>query len=194
MNVSQIDEVFAKLSPERLQVYVNVCQDKEQALCLYQKNLALSAECITPLQVCEVVLRTAVADAITFVHGNNWFKNQAFINSLRPIWQDKLTKAVGKLDKGANQAMLIPNLSFAFWQSFLTKRLDNVLWNKAFFIIFKHAPNHQTAAQNRLALHQMLETFADLAIVLPTMSQFLIKIVPIFIKKSSLWWGFVHKN
>lgn len=156
MNASQIDEIFDNLSSERLQTYLNLCQDRQQALCLYQKNMALSASFLAPLQICEVVLRNAIANALTFVHGQNWFKNHLLIKNLLPVWRKELQKALKQLGNHTTQSVLIPNLSFAFWQSFLTKRFDGVLWNKAFFVVFSNAPK-KSVADNRLFLHQSLD-------------------------------------
>lgn len=156
MNASQIDEIFDNLSSERLQTYLNLCQDRQQALCLYQKNMALSASFLAPLQICEVVLRNAIANALTFVHGQNWFKNHLLIKNLLPVWRKELQKALKQLGNHTTQSVLIPNLGFAFWQSFLTKRFDGVLWNKAFFVVFSNAPK-KSVADNRLFLHQSLD-------------------------------------
>ncbi len=154
MNASEIDEIFRQLSSARMQTYLNITQDKLSALQLYELNSTLSSAFIQPLESCEVVLRNAIAEAITNVHGGNWLTNTGFRRSLPHYKRIELEKALENIPlQYINQSRIIPTLSFSFWQSILTRRFDRDIWNREFINIFPNYDREKNIQQNRENLY-----------------------------------------
>lgn len=79
---AQIAEIHRALSPARISTYAAATHchgpDDPAALNLYLWNAQVSAAFLTPLHLCEVVLRNAVDDALAAKYGAAWPWASAF--------------------------------------------------------------------------------------------------------------------
>jgi hypothetical protein len=101
------------------------------ALALYAWNSQVSAAMLSPLHMCEVVIRNAVSEALTVEYGDRWPWNPSFVGSLPEKGKFNMrahlkAQRVGKATTGK----VIPELSFKFWEKMFTGRFDLQIWNK----------------------------------------------------------------
>tara|TARA_A200000159_G_C7324973_1_gene340521 strand:+ start:773 stop:1429 length:657 start_codon:yes stop_codon:yes gene_type:complete len=152
------------LSVSRLSTYENVSfngtpLNTEQALKLYSWNAQISAAFLSPLHLCEVVIRNAISDAIESQYGDKWPWSQAFERSL-PNPQKGYSPRRDLTDAKRGQlttGKVIPELKFVFWEKLLTQRFDQRLWNPYLQTVF---PNHdatKTIPNMRNTLRSLLE-------------------------------------
>mgnify|MGYP000101834819 CR=1 FL=1 len=151
----------AVLSKSRLSTYRSYVtqtignDDLNKALELYAWNAKASSAYLLPLHIYEVVLRNAIADAITLRYGRNWATNTYFENSLPdPAHgyspkQDLLSVRLQHTTVGK----IIPELKFAFWEQMLTKRHDGRIWDTHIKTVFPFLPVTATTAQSRSLLN-----------------------------------------
>ncbi|WP_416421970.1 hypothetical protein RAM80_18810 [Pseudomonas sp. App30] len=104
----------------------------DEALALYAWNARIGGALLTPLHMCEVVIRNAVADALEAVHGSRWPWNPGFERSLpRPLGPGY--NAVADLQTTRARAKstgdVIANLKFVFWEKTFTSRHDTKIWD-----------------------------------------------------------------
>lgn len=83
---SVIRAVRRALSDARLSTFeravVTKSVDDPAPLGLYTWNAVISGALLAPLQVCEVVIRNAVSDALESIYGSEWPWNRSFEGSL----------------------------------------------------------------------------------------------------------------
>lgn len=119
------------LSPPRVSTYLLALRDRppclDRALELYVWNGQLSAALMTPISVCEVVIRNAVDDALTALHGPNWPWDHGFYLSLPQLGRDALVKARTK-PSSTSTGKVIAELSFGFWENMFRASFDAALW------------------------------------------------------------------
>lgn len=119
------------LSPPRVLTYLNALQDHppslNRALELYVWNGQLGAALLTPISVCEVVIRNAVDDALTALHGTNWPWNLGFYLSLPQRGREALVEARSK-PSSTSTGKVIAELSFGFWENMFRASFDAALW------------------------------------------------------------------
>jgi hypothetical protein len=100
------------------------------ALRLYAWNAQVSGALLTPLHICEVVIRNTVATVLESVHGSQWPWVPGFERSLPDPRggysprKDLISARRGKTSTGK----VIPELKFVFWQKMFTQRHDARLW------------------------------------------------------------------
>lgn len=151
----------AVLSVNRLSTYRNYVlqefgsDDLDKALQLYAWNAQTSSAYLLPLHLYEVILRNAIADALSLRYGKNWAYELYFENSLPdPAHgyspkRDLLSVRVQHTTIGK----IIPELKFAFWEQMLTKRHDGRIWNTHIKTVFPFLPVTATTAQSRSLLN-----------------------------------------
>lgn len=160
----QIEEVVKRaLSADRLRTYeraVSATGHRSTPLELYLWNARISAAFLVPLHIGEVVIRNAVSDALTRIHGPQWPWVRGFRDSLPSPASGynprrELQRAALRLNTDA--ADVIPALSFVFWQKIFTQRFDARLWSHCMASVLPGAnvstPWHLTRAQ----IHDDLE-------------------------------------
>lgn len=154
------------LSAPRFATYLRSAgNDRTRALNLYQWNLLVSSALLVPLHVLEVALRNAVVEAIEAVHGGTWPWTQGFIRSLpnpRPPAYNPKRDLSNCADNQPTAGKVVAELKFAFWESMLTKRHQNRLWDKHFFHVFPDAPRGVTSDQRRSELRANIEEIRKL--------------------------------
>ena len=104
--------------------------DRKLPLQLYMWNAQLSGAFLVPLHICEVIIRNAIAQTIKRKYGPHWPCSPAFLKSLpsprntyNPLHDLKNTTSTVQVAD-----MVVPKLSFVFWQHMFTKRHHSRLW------------------------------------------------------------------
>ena len=149
-NIAHTDHarIETALSAIRLQSYAahDALTDTVRSLARCVWDAKVAAAFLWPLQICEVCLRSAIAQAIALSFGRDWINSATFIRALPQEMDDALknakSKAAGSVDK------TITELSFGFWRGMLTKRFDNHIWSHHLWTVF---PNLLTTLQTAVA-------------------------------------------
>ena len=134
------------------------------ALALYAWNAQVSAALMAPLHVCEVVVRNAVADALTAVYGPDWPWSPVFATSLPQPTQGY--SARGDLMKiraaQPTTGKVIPELKFVFWQTMFTSRFDVRIWHPHLRTVMPHLEAAKTVPQLRGLIYSELDQLRKL--------------------------------
>ena len=163
LNQSEISSITNALSQGRLSTFnSNLITDPIYPIKLYSWNANISGAFLVPLQVCEVVLRNAVSEALSDAYGSNWPWSNNFEISLpgaggsqfRP--KDELIRARSKFRHGRT-SKVIPELPFKFWIHLLTSRYDQRLWNSYLFKCFPNMPMIYSVAGGRNYIYQEMD-------------------------------------
>ncbi len=161
----ELTRLTSTISAPRLGRYVRTCRDNvSTALKLYQWNLEISAAFFLPLQMLEVTVRNAVAEAIEAAYGPNWTHSRSFMFSLSAprkafnARQHLMSIAV----RHTVPSKVIADLNFIFWQKMLVRSLDSPLWNPHLCTVFPNMEKCKTTQQLRTGLHDGLETLRTL--------------------------------
>lgn len=130
------------LSAARIGTYeaaTTVVPSLSGALALYAWNSQVSAAMLSPLHMCEVVIRNAVSDALTFEYGDRWPWNSAFEGSLPTSGKFNMRAHLTSKRKGKpTTGKVIPELAFVFWEKMFTGRFDGQIWNKHLSDVMPH--------------------------------------------------------
>ena len=162
---STINTVKSMLSAARMGTYERVLDEAgnpislAMALELYAWNAQVSAAFLTPLHICEVVTRNAVAEVLEKQYGNRWPWSHGFEQS-RPVSQRGycLTADLQSARRrGQTTGKVIPELKFVFWQKMFTARNDVRLWNPYLMQAFPNLPQGQSVSQSRHLIYNDLE-------------------------------------
>jgi hypothetical protein len=162
-NQAMINAIKTAISPARIATYetaigtANV--DELAALHLYAWNAQVSGALLTPLHLCEVVIRNAVAAALESVYGTQWPWATVFERSLpdprigysprRDLMNARRsTQATGKV---------IPELKFVFWQKMFTQRYDERLWIPYLTSVLPNMDVAKTITERRTMIYQYLD-------------------------------------
>lgn len=158
------------LSSQRLstfEVATTVLPRERGALALYAWNAQVSAAMLTPLHICEVVIRNAVSEALTRVYGAFWPWSPAFIGSLPNSGKWKMRMHLANLGNAMPAATtttgkIIPEISFVFWEKMFTGRFDAQIWMPHLFSVLPNLDATNTVQQARKKINQDLQTVRKL--------------------------------
>ncbi len=131
------------ISQPRFETYLRAeNNDPRAALALYRWNLELSAAFFMPLQICEVAIRNAAAEAIEAEHGDRWPWLQGFRYTLpAPGRGFKPRNELAKVAAShATIGQVIAELKFMFWQYTFTAGQEGRLWVPHLRTVLPHAP------------------------------------------------------
>lgn len=143
------ENIKNSLSQPRLSVYINQTQSLDEALELYRWNAQISSALFTCIQVCEVVIRNAVSEALCNTYGNQWVWDATFSGRLPTYWKNTLQSVANKRNNRNVRKRIdtidkaIPEFTFAFWQSIFTSRFDVDIWNNQLTIILPNIGSSQ---------------------------------------------------
>jgi len=128
---------------------------------LYIWNAQLSGAFLIPLHICEVVIRNAVAQAIKLKYGPHWPCSQAFLKSLPSSPKSYNPKRDLKHVSHNTQTpdIVIPKLSFIFWQQMFTQRHLARLWEPHLGNVMPHLNKSKEIRA------QLKDIYSDLEIV-----------------------------
>ena len=137
--------------------------NRVEALELYQWNLEVSCAFFTPLQVCEVSIRNAIAQAIELTYGATWPYEKSFEISLanpskaysprRNLLQHRNEPTTGKV---------IAELKFVFWERMFTSRHDGAIWNHHLRTVLPNLDSTKSVQQLRKEAFDTLHGIRDL--------------------------------
>lgn len=159
------DAVKRALSADRMGTYENAVarlDTRSSPLELYLWNARISAAFLVPLHIGEVVIRNAVSDALTRIHGPRWPWVQGFADSLPSPSSGynprcELQRATTRCSHGT--AQVVSTLSFVFWQKMFTQRFDVRVWSRCMGTVLpgasEAAPRHVTRARIHNDLEQI---------------------------------------
>ena len=137
--LSTTEDVFkfeTSLSLARLQTYINYA-GPEKALELYIWNARISAAFLLPLQIYEVVIRNAVAEALVYQRGEQWPWSVGFQRSLPKLQRNALMEVLEHPRRKPKTADdVIAAMKFFFWESFFTARMKKRFWDAYLFVVF----------------------------------------------------------
>lgn len=157
----ELTRLTSTISAPRLGRYVRTCRDNTSAaLRLYQWNLEISVAFFLPLQMLEVTVRNAVAEAIEAAYGPNWTHSRSFMLSLSAP-RKAFNARQHLLSIAARHTVpskVIADLNFIFWQKMLVRSLDSAFWNPHLRTVFPNAESDESIQQLRTRLHDGLET------------------------------------
>ncbi|MCX8516878.1 MAG: hypothetical protein ORN29_02170 [Rhodoferax sp.] len=158
-----IDAVRAALSPARLGRYeseAGVQGDGDlAALILYAWNAQVSGALLSPLHICEVVVRNAVANALEANYGARWPWSPTFERSLPdPLQGYSPRKDLQSARRAAaTTGKVIPELKFVFWQKMFTSRYDTRIWNTYLRRVMPNLDPAKTIPELRTAIYNDME-------------------------------------
>lgn len=152
------------ISQPRFDTYLRAeNNDARAALALYRWNLELSAAFFMPLQICEVAIRNASAEAIEAEHGDQWPWLQGFRYTL-PVPAGGF-KPRNELARVANShstiGQVIAELKFMFWQYSFTSGQEARLWVPHLRNVLPHLPTGEIPA-TRQRVHDEIEAVRGL--------------------------------
>lgn len=152
------------LSAARMSTYQNATAPAGTmlaALGLYGWNAEVSAGLLTPLHICEVAIRNAVAQALEAQYGARWPWSPGFERSLPnpapPAYNPTRDLRLAR-SKYATTGKVIPELKFAFWQHMFTSRHDLRLWTPHLRTVLPNLPVDSTIAALRQQIFRDLES------------------------------------
>lgn len=160
MTQEDMDTVRFALSHARMSTYdAAVLDDGKSALGLYSWNAQVSAALFASLQICEVVMRNAVSDALEAVYGQEWPWKQSFETSLPYGRMQDLIKA---REQATTVGQVIPELTFYFWQQMFTNRHYGRIWSQHIDRIFPNMGAGMAKQAKRIHIHDELEHVRNL--------------------------------
>ncbi len=125
-----LQAVKTALSSARMSTYEVASCDSSLALELYAWNAQVSGALLTPLHICEVVIRNAVSDVLESLYGEKWPWSAGFEQSLPdPRGYSPKRDLQNARRSVRTTGKVIPELKFVFWQKMFTSRYDSRLWN-----------------------------------------------------------------
>ncbi|MDC7860718.1 Abi family protein [Pantoea ananatis] len=160
MTDEEVDAVRVALSQSRMSTYdAAVLNGKSSALDLYLWNAQVSAALFSSLQICEVVIRNAVSDALEKIYGERWPWNSTFETSLPYGRQQDLLKARGDAQTTGH---VIAELNFYFWQQMFTNRHYGRIWSTHIERLFPNMEKGMAKQAKRIYIHEELEHVRNL--------------------------------
>jgi len=167
---NQIVALKSALSAARISTYEiaagTIGNEDLSGLNLYLWNAQISGELLTPLHICEVVIRNAVADAIGQQYGDEWPWSKTFQTSLPSSSSPKFYNPQKNLrdvsKKQVTVGKVIPELNFVFWQKMFTKRHDVRLWDKYLLKVMPGCDEAQSIKKLRQSIFQDIDKVREL--------------------------------
>lgn len=162
-NKVTIAKVKAALSSARVGTYevaAKVTNDSDlSALNLYAWNAAVSGAFLSPLHICEVVVRNAVSDALEGVYGVSWPWNATFLRSLPnpPHGYSPRADLINARRSVTSTGKVIPELKFAFWQRMFTVRHETRVWTPHLLRVLPNLDATKSVATHTQEIYDDLE-------------------------------------
>lgn len=159
----QIAAIKAALSAARIGTYETAAgtqgDEDPSALDLYLWNAQVSGAFLSPLHICEVVIRNAVADALEPKYGARWPWAPGFEQSLpSPAAGYNPRQDLFNARRNAHTVgKVIPELKFVFWQRMFTSRHDTRLWNTYLLQVMPGLDASKPIGDLRKAIYDDLE-------------------------------------
>lgn len=171
-NPEHLAAVRRALSEERLVSYDSWAGgDQAVGLKLYEWNTVASAACYGTLQAVEVVLRNAIHDQLTAMHGagglpGTWLDDPAQLLEPRRVADIAAARRrLARLGRPPTPGRVVAELPFGFWRYLLSARYEQFLWTPALRHAFPYLQPQRRRAiaepverlhylRNRIAHHE----------------------------------------
>lgn len=146
------------LSTPRFDTYAQAAQRAGQkpggAVALYAWNARVAGAMLTPLHICEIAIRNAVAEALQMVHGPQWPWVGGFEVSLPNPGSTYSPRQdlIQTRSRCQTTDRVVVELKFAFWESMFTSRHDHRIWAPHLFTVLPNLAATQPAPTHRLQL------------------------------------------
>jgi hypothetical protein len=147
-NRDVVGAIRASLSRDRMATYERAAGGAEQALRLYRWNAEVASALLTPLHVCEVVMRNAVSEALVAVYGELWPWSASFERSLpsQPTGYSPRRDLVRSRRSADSVGQVVTELKFVFWQRMFSSRHDGRVWRRQLRQVLPHASQDDVAS------------------------------------------------
>lgn len=141
--IQHLDALRASLSLARVATYEQAAAGAglpiERAVELYAWNAEVSSVFLTPLHICEVVVRNAVSEALIRQYGPEWPWSVGLLRSLPTGggagYDAKMDLSLTS-KKHRTTGGVVAELKNVFWEKQFTKRNDQRLWEPYLFKLF----------------------------------------------------------
>lgn len=168
--LSNIDDVRNVLSVPRLATYEDALKqvspnasDTTNVLNFYLWNAAMSGALFFPMQLCEVVIRNAVSQAIASVYGEDWPWNQSFVGSLADHAKPDLSKGIGTFEPSPSMTgRVVAAMTLNFWEKMFTARHDDRIWNQNLRVVFPNLDPDLSVADARKRIYDFMQAVRTL--------------------------------
>jgi hypothetical protein len=144
--------IIEALSPARFETYLTAAgRDHDRAQKLYMWNAHIGRAFHTPIQAVEVALRNAINQALMARYGQDWWKNEAFLNIVdreRGSNLDTVQNRIRNRRQSLITGQIVAGLSFGFWVGMLQRRYNPNVWSAQLRLAFPNLP--QTEDRNSL--------------------------------------------
>lgn len=153
------------LSSIRLSQYLQKTGNTSDALKLYLWNSEISAALLPVLSLCEVTLRNSIDLALSNVYGRSWAYNEVFHLSLPNTKKgfNSRQEIINLSQKYKNAPdQVIAEAKFIFWQTLLTKRHDERIWNTQLSKCFPNMELLPSISECRTEIYQTIEKIRKL--------------------------------
>ena len=155
---AQLSALITAVHDDRIERYLPAAKGgREKAFQLYVWNGCLCEAFYIPLHYAEISVRNAIHNRLLDRWNDKWFENPAIAKTLAPRQKSDLELLL-KAEKrrhgnGLTAHHLVSELSFGFWQHFLTKRFGRILWADGMKSAFPNLP----AEMGRQEVHNRIE-------------------------------------
>lgn len=167
-NNQSVNELVQQLSSSRYSTYLKKAgHDHAYAFQLYLYNARLAKAFLFPLHVVEIVLRNAVDQVLSAMHGAQWPGDATFQALLTPESLTSLQKAIQRANHQGPAAKddVIAHLTFDFWSNLFRPAYDRSIWQTSMPMLLPESPATTRAAfqplvarinhfRNRIAHHE----------------------------------------
>jgi len=154
--------IVKTLSHPRMVTYIKEMGSIDKALELYLWNSKVSGALITPMHICEVIIRNVVADTFETEFGEHWPWQRRLELTLNKHYRNELTSAREKQSIRHRTSKVIPELNFNFWQQMFVSKYDQQFWNQHLYSQFPNLPANQTISTMRESIFNDLEKIRKL--------------------------------
>lgn len=130
-SAAELTAIAYVISKPRFETYLRAENNHARAaLALYRWNLELSAAFFLPLQICEVAIRNAAAEAIEAEHGDRWpwLKGFRYTLPVRKRGFNPRSELEHVARTHTTVGQVIAELRFVFWQYTFTAGQEQRLW------------------------------------------------------------------
>jgi hypothetical protein len=137
----------------------------ERAMDLYGWNAQISSALLTPLHLCEVVVRNAVSQVLTLQYGPGWPSSTGFLRSLpstKGAGYDAKSDLIRISARHSVAGGVVAELKNVFWEKLFIKRNDQRLWTPYIFQLFPNLDHAQPVSVHRQRIAKDLESIRRL--------------------------------
>jgi hypothetical protein len=151
--------VYNRLTPPRMDPYLKVAPDLDEALRLYIWNARVAASFLATLGHVEVLVRNALDKALREWTGKSGAASVDWLEiiDVDPRAKTELSKAQSRVRASKSPSprhdKVIAELNFGFWRYLVARRYLTKLWIPALHVAFPHGDADLRQRQREVELH-----------------------------------------